>query len=323
MLRLAVGAHFFDEGLSKLRGGDFSAAPFLRAATGPAAPLLRRMLDDPEHERLLCIRRGGEGIAPEAITLDPSLTIAIWNDFADRCIAMSGPTSRGQSPPDRGAPARPAVDEERKEQARRLVAAHVDELNNWLATHRAELVMHFSTAGRETAFERDSLAGPRIAAEVDSLRDQTGQIRQERLRTAGAWAAEVNGMWDSLETALLALTPASPSASGGLAIHRPHDQPGSPLKWINQVIPWFDLVVGILLLAGLFSRWAAAGAALLLVSVIAAQPPWVPGAAPVWYQLVELAAALVLASSLARWVPGLDWLRVWRRPDARQPEPVS
>jgi hypothetical protein len=43
------------------------------------------------------------------------------------------------------------------------------------------------------------------------------------------------------------------------------------------------------------------------LSVIASQPPWVTGAAPTYYQIVEFAGLLVLAGTGAgRWA-GLDY----------------
>lgn len=318
-LRLAAGSHFFSEGLTKLRSGGFSAEPFLRAATGPAAPFLQRMLDDPDHARLLCIRRIPDPPGEDRFETDPELTIAIWNDHADRCVARC----QAAGPPRVGEPGQLALSSQQRELlVRALVRSHCDELRAWLDAHRTELIAHFSTAARATAFERDGAAGPRIAAEVASLREQKEQIRRERKQQADGWAREVSAMWDSLETALQAVMPGEPSQPAArLPVHRPHDQPHSWLKWVNSVIPWFDLLVGILLLLGLFSRGAALAGAALLLAVIATQPPWIPGAAPVWYQLVEFAALLVLASRLARQIPGLDWLIPWprRRRAARVP----
>ena len=37
VLRLLIGFHFFQEGLTKVRQGKFTSAPFLAAAKGPLA----------------------------------------------------------------------------------------------------------------------------------------------------------------------------------------------------------------------------------------------------------------------------------------------
>jgi uncharacterized membrane protein YphA (DoxX/SURF4 family) len=69
--------------------------------------------------------------------------------------------------------------------------------------------------------------------------------------------------------------------------------------------------VGVCLLLGLFTRVAAIAGALFLLSVMATQPPWVPGAmspVPYYYQLVEFAACLFLAAvGAGRWA-GLDFI---------------
>jgi len=46
LLRLSLGCHFFYEGVWKCTHPEFSAAPYLRMAKGPAAPLFHAMLPD-------------------------------------------------------------------------------------------------------------------------------------------------------------------------------------------------------------------------------------------------------------------------------------
>ena len=62
------------------------------------------------------------------------------------------------------------------------------------------------------------------------------------------------------------------------------------------------------MILGLFTRLASLVGALFLLSVMATQPPWVAGANTTYffYQLVEVAALLLLAATSAgRWA-GLD-----------------
>ena len=85
------------------------------------------------------------------------------------------------------------------------------------------------------------------------------------------------------------------------------------LTQINRTVTWFTLIVGGLLIVGLFSRLAAFAGALFLLSVMASQPPWVDGARLDYfpYQLVELFALLALAVIPAgRWA-GLDFFTHW------------
>jgi uncharacterized membrane protein YphA (DoxX/SURF4 family) len=67
------------------------------------------------------------------------------------------------------------------------------------------------------------------------------------------------------------------------------------------------MVGGACLVVGLFTRLSALVLALFLVSVIASQPPWIPGTIDTYYQGAELAGLLVLATShVGRW-GGLDF----------------
>ena len=56
LLRVMVGFHFYSEGVSKLKtNGDWTAAPFLRAAKGPLAPMFQTILDDEDGRWRLCV----------------------------------------------------------------------------------------------------------------------------------------------------------------------------------------------------------------------------------------------------------------------------
>ncbi len=95
----------------------------------------------------------------------------------------------------------------------------------------------------------------------------------------------------------------------------------SELKKIDTAIVWLLIVGGGLLMIGLFTRLSALALALFLMTVMATQPPWVPGAVTTVlnYQSVELVSLLALATSpVGRWA-GLDFfvhyvlLRPFRR----------
>ena len=61
------------------------------------------------------------------------------------------------------------------------------------------------------------------------------------------------------------------------------------------------------MLIGLFTRLSAIALAIFLLSVIASQPPWIPGTIPTYNHVVECIALLVLATTpVGRWA-GLDF----------------
>ena len=79
---------------------------------------------------------------------------------------------------------------------------------------------------------------------------------------------------------------------------------------MNLAVTGLTIGVGLCLLVGLFTRLAAVVGALFLLSVMATQPPWVPGAETTYfyYQLVEFAAMMLLAAAAAGRVAGLDFI---------------
>jgi uncharacterized membrane protein YphA (DoxX/SURF4 family) len=66
---------------------------------------------------------------------------------------------------------------------------------------------------------------------------------------------------------------------------------------MDWIIPYFDLTIGICLIVGLLTRTAAVLGGLFLLSVCAAQWPGYPGAAPIYYQAVEMLALFALAAN--------------------------
>lgn len=349
-LRLTVGLHFFSEGLDKVRSGSFDASGFLANAQGPFASGFSSLLDDPDHSLLLCIASspaGTDGSAAQ-VAVDPALTIALWNDFSDICAShyrfgdpeliarlkrLKAELAKkpADAPPGDNAAKTgererqlAAVDadlaqlEKQRELAAAIVSEHMGQLNAWLDQNRVALIEHFSTAQRETGFLRDGEAARTIAREVESLREQTATVRSDRRRRALGWATEIQQLWNSLESSLNELAVDTQQSRAPVRLHRPFDQPSSPIKWINRVIPWFDLTVGILLAIGLLPRLAAFAGALFLLSVVLTQPPWLPGTTPVWSQAIEMSALFALSTGLGALVPGLGW---WI-PGRRQKEPV-
>jgi uncharacterized membrane protein YphA (DoxX/SURF4 family) len=341
-LRLAVGFHFFMEGTSKLQSpSKFTAAPFLNGARGPLAPMFRSLLDDSDGRKILCV----SATSPNGkVEIDPSLTLQLWEDFADRAYEyyQLGDQTLANAISTRIKSNQKLVDDARnsansnvdlsgleeqikndkksvaaiKNQLERLeevLAKYKDELLAWIDNNRLELVAHFSTSDRELGFARDGDAKTKIVYEVDSLRQQTDTISKDRYRKTQGWIREVAAIWDALENEVYNLAVDRPATQVPLKIHRPFDQPTSKLKMINQFIPWFDVTVGLLLLIGLFTRVAAVAGGTFLASVIATQPPWVSGAKPVYYESVEMFALFLLAAIAAGRYGGLDYFIRWPR----------
>ncbi len=331
MLRVVVGFHFFKEGTDKLKSGNFTAEYFLEAAKGPMAPYFHELVDGRDGRYRFCMSDDGN-------SLDPELTIAIWDDFLDRA---HGHFKFGDSKIDAELVERRAALAERISQARinndtdvdvdqleamraddeqsirklreqaaaaeEILHTHEQELQHWIDINEAEVVTYFKTADRVDGFDRDGTAATRVAILVDSLREQVATIKSDRQKQQRAWANQIDAIWDSYEQQILALPIERQQTLKALALHRPFAQSHSRLQWINRVIPWFDTIVGALLIIGLFTRLASLAGAIFLVSVIAAQPPWIPGTEPTYLYAVELFALFVIFATCAGRFGGLDF----------------
>jgi uncharacterized membrane protein YphA (DoxX/SURF4 family) len=338
LLRLSVGFHFFNEGITKFQTGDFTAKYFLNDAKGPLAPYFKKMLDDPEGKGKLCISESIGADGETVFAVDPEFTFLIWNDFIDQATdyyAFGSPDLQEQ------------IADRREKLAEKIVAARADsglamdareleiqrdvdeqsilairlqpgrveeiltdyqvQLTDFLEGNQTEIVSHFSTADRTTGFQRDGQHRRQAALYVDSLRTQIDEIRSDRTKQLNQWTSEVVAIWDSLEAQINSLAVDAQAKRPYFEIHRPFDQETSRLKVINRVIPWFDTIVGFLLIIGLFSRLASGAAAVFLASVIATQPPFVPGTPPMYFYCIELAACLVIFATSAGRFGGLDF----------------
>ena len=341
LLRVVVGFHFFKEGTDKIAAGNFSAEPFLKAATGPWASHFHDMIEDHDGALRFCLdQKNGTG-KPK---LDPSLSIAIWDDFLDqahwyynlgdakleqtlisRREDLADEIKLAREKKDRSVNTREleqqrAEDEvslkqlrEQRKLAEEILASHSDELRSWLAVNEPELQAYFGSKDRANGFDRDGDSRGLVATHVESLRDQVDEIKQDRQKQLYGWSSEVEAIWDSYESSINGLAVDQQASKTPLKLHRPYQQSNSQISWVNRIIPWFDTIVGALLIIGLFTRFASAAGAIFLVSVIATQPPWIPDAQPTYLYAVELAALIVIFATLAGRMGGLDFFFAGRK----------
>ena len=340
LLRVTVGFHFFMEGADKVKNG-FTAEYFLAAAKGPLAGHFHSMLDDNDGALKFCLSEDSETGKQD---LDPELTFAIWDDFLDRAYGHYnfGDEALAQKLTDRRAALKQEIITARAEKdasvntreleaarasdeqsilnlrtqlkrGEQILATHMEELQYWIDVNRIELLAYFGTEHRESGFDRDGESKEKVAVYVDSLRDQVTAIKSDRKKQKTGWAAEIDAIWDSYETQINGLAVDTQSDQPALSLHRPFEQKFSKLQWINRIIPWFDIVIGALLILGLFTRIASLMGAGFLASVIAAQPPWIPGTESTYLYAIELMALVVIFSTLAGRIGGLDFFVAGRR----------
>ena len=335
LLRFVVGFHFFKEGTYKLKNG-FDAGGFLQSAKGPLAPKFKAMLDDPDGKKRFGVEIDQASQGPESVKLNPDLTYAIWEDFMHRTashyrfgdselvdrlkqkretLAEEIKELRTRNEPTKDLELERAIAEQKIKKIRsqtsdaeEILEDAKQELASWLQINQVDLVAHFGTENREDGFVRDGENKETVALYVDSLRDQVGTIKSDRQKKLYGWKQEIDGMWSAYEGRLNDLAVEDQSDKfGSISVHRPFDQTYSQLKIINKFIPWFDTIVGVLLILGLFTRLASGAAALFLISVVLTQPFWIPGTAPTYFYWIELAALLVIFATCAGRMGGLDF----------------
>jgi uncharacterized membrane protein YphA (DoxX/SURF4 family) len=155
---------------------------------------------------------------------------------------------------------------------------------------------------------RDAYRQDPMRMGLTSLRAQVDRIEKEMSGDVGPWLKSIDLMWAGLESDLNALATDEQARRGRIELERPARYPPFDTVFIDQVIPTFDLVVGILLILGLFTRLTSLAGAGFLAMIIATQWPGAPGAIPAHYQIVEMAGMLVLAAVGAGRFAGLDFL---------------
>lgn len=338
-LRIVVGYHFFKEGTNKLKQKNgFSAYGFLSTAKGPFAPVFKGMLDDSKGLAKLCVVESQDD-GKTTFKINTDSTIKEWEDFANASVTYYGfgsPDLQKNLAEKRDAlatkieDARAAndtsintaeIEGKRKDlesdinqirlQPKRLeetLKEHIEILKEWAAGNRVELIAHFSTENRLAGFERDGDQRASVASQVDSLRGQVDTIQSDRNKKLAGWSNEVGAMWDALETKVNMLAVPLQRRETPLVLRRPFAPKFGSLSLINAVIPWFDTIVGVCLIIGLFTRFASLSAGLFLLSVCMTQPFWVPGTNPTYLYWIEMAACFVIFGTLAGRMAGLDYI---------------
>ena len=200
---------------------------------------------------------------------------------------------------------------EQREAANQIIERYEEKLTYFLEANREDLLAYFRGADRLDGFGQDGENRASVANQVESLYGQIGTIQSDRQSQAAIWMGEVEKMWDGYEFEINSLANSYQTAGGEVQLVRPFDRETSQLSWINRVVPWFDLTIGGLLMIGLFSRLASLLGAGFLASVIAAQPPWVFDAQPVFYQGIELVGLLVVFATCAGRYAGADYFTSW------------
>jgi len=332
LLRFCLGWHFFSEGTKKLSYDqgrqewnlDFSAEGFFRGATGPFAGLFKSQLPGfYDWENLLAVprqstppseaeltkqrawisdytsrrkrveaenekkKKAGEPLEPLPIELPEFAPYKAWGEKI-----IAGLRSKLKKFTDLS-----GISEEQSAAAADLFIARHQQLADFL-DEQAEAVEEY----QHELWRLQGMAGQGGADEIPFRQERVNAKRSETKGLGGRLVSEVRGIERGFNDDLRGVLTAEQGQNAPLA-QRVEATLTNPkvknLHRLNVGVTCLIIGVGICLLLGLFTRLAAVGGIVFLLSVMVSQLPWVPGARAdyFYYQLVECAALLVLLLS--------------------------
>jgi uncharacterized membrane protein YphA (DoxX/SURF4 family) len=297
-LRVMIGWHFFQEGLSHKKDPKWSSEGFLHQARGPLAEQYKREAPGPHDYELFV----GRPLAPEEAAAaakaddkpekSPIYGQWYWKIVSDWTAAT-----------DRHAKEYRFSDDQIKGVSE-LLDRYTADLAKLLKTYEPDIALY-----RHELWRNEQLAATPGAADIPNLKNRlarrdvnpTGEPGIAMASSPADWRSNVAAMEEALQHDVLALHDEMQKKMTVAAAEM------SRLERIDTAVTWMLIIGGGCLIVGLFTRLSAFMLVLFLASVIASQPPWLEGSVPTYSQGVELVALLVLASSqVGRWA-GLDF----------------
>ncbi len=268
-LRVGIGWHFYMEGVAKVRGNDFSSVGFLNGAKGPLADKFQELIWDNDGR----------------IRLEEEYVVKVFSDAADRSAAHFGLTA------------------DQKKTLARVKAQTIDKLKDVYAEAGEDIYKYKEGVDRIATMDSSKMWN-----EVASLRGQKEKIEKDRLAGVRGTLASIDAIWSQYEGRLNGVANATQLQNAGYFYF---NRPGEGLlsaRFVDRLIPIFDMSIGILLIIGLLTPLAAWAAAIFLISVVLSQMPGYPGTQPTYFQAVECLALIVLATTDAGRYAGLDFI---------------
>jgi len=265
LLRVAIGWHFLYEGWEKLESTASGKEPF-------SAEIYLRNAAGPLATYFRGLIPDVNGLA----LLDPARLKAAWSDEVARIADHF------------------RFDQEQRNQAQKALEDNVQWAEHWFHDpenddkrqkyyHDLAQVQQTETDPNALAFERERAAEARRSVEADR-RSLTAPAIERR---------------NTLRGAIVKLATPEQILSAGAP-----PPVWTSLDYINQLTIFGLIAIGVCLLAGFMTSWAALGAAAFLAMIYLSMPPW-PGVPPnpkaeghywiVSKNLVEFLACLVVA----------------------------
>ncbi len=269
LLRFGIGYHFYMEGASKVRDGNFKSEGFLKGAEGPLAGEFHNMVWDYDGK----IRLDQKGLKER------------FKDAADQAKEHFKLTDEQTKP------------------LNKLRDTFLDKIDETFDDGAEDISKYFVYLKKIEAAEQNP-----IYNEVRSLAAQTRKVSKESRATVEDTLAAVDVIWDQYEKRLNRLPSSDQYKAAGYFYFSRPGEGVMTTSVVDKIIPIFDMCVGILLMIGLLTPLVSFVAALFLLSVVLSQMPGYPGTAPTYFQSVEALGLLVLMATDAGRYMGLDFI---------------
>ncbi|OHB75371.1 MAG: hypothetical protein A2W31_00400 [Planctomycetes bacterium RBG_16_64_10] len=294
-LRLSIGWHFIKEGQKKWLDPEFTSAPFLLQAKGPLAPYLQQLVPDGHDWHTLLAQpadvtqakatNGNQHVEPSGLIPNDRP----YKQWAERILSDWQTILRRFS-------AHYRLDEGSANQARAALKARADQLLAYLDDQTEAIEEYRHDLYRAAALRLSPMTG-----QVPFHDQRIARKEADAAALPYVWIAQVQTFEDGFQNDLRAvLTDAQRNQNA--------PRPATTLLSVmDKTVTYWVFGVGIGLILGLLTRTVAIAGALFFLSVIVTQPPWVHGAEPVYFHVVEMIALAVLATTaVGRW-GGLDF----------------
>jgi len=267
-LRVGIGMHFFREGVTKARNPKPFSGAFFGGAKGPLAESYHTLVWD------------RDGVA----RLDSDKALKEWGHFKAQVENHYGFDQKQKDLADR-------VQKRSEAQLKEHFEENADDINEY----------------RKGLARRDRYKGDAQRMETPGLRKQIDTIERELSAKKSKLVAPIDLMWDGYVRDLNSLANKDQRRKGYMSLEKPgrrfYDS-----ETIDKFIPWFDMTLGVMLIAGLGARYAAIAAAAFLCSVMASQWPTTADSIVTWPQFIEVLGLAVVAATNAGRFAGVDGL---------------
>lgn len=269
LLRFGIGYHFYMEGASKVRDGNFKSEGFLKGAEGPLADQFHGLIWDYDGK----IRLDQKGLKER------------FKVAADQAKEHFKLTDQQSGP------------------LMKMRDEYMDHIDEAFAEGGDDINKYFVYMKKLDEADKNA-----VYTNVRSLAAQKLKVAKESHASVEDTLAAINTIWDQYERRLNTFCSNEQfNAAGVFHFVRPGEGPLTTSA-VDKIIPIFDMCVGILLMIGLLTPLVSGVAFLFLLSVVLSQMPGYPGTAPTYFQSVEALGLLVLMATDAGRYCGLDFI---------------